>query len=55
MFAVKKNKPFDFSSLVLNRADSSPEVRAAINTESPGISVRKRSDIQEGFSFTALA
>lgn len=53
MFAVKK-KDCDFGSVVFNRADSSPEVRAVVNTERPGISDGKRSDIQEGFGFMAL-
>lgn len=40
--------------MVFNRAVSSPEVRAVVNTEGPGISDGKRSDIQEGFGFMAL-
>lgn len=60
MFAVKKKKEekkmlHDFGSVGFNRADSSPEVRAAVNTEGPGISEGKRSDIQEGFGFMGLA
>lgn len=56
MSAVKKriNKPYDFGSVVFNRADASPEVRAVVNTEGPGISDGRRSDIQEGFGFMTL-
>lgn len=52
-YVCSKNKS-DFGSAVFNWADSSPEVRAAVNTQGPDISDGKRSDIQEGFGFMAL-